>query len=467
MSSEHWKLEPGSELKSKLGVLSAVVPCGAEVIVATGAAMSTVKSSVAAGPVLPAPSVARTRKVWAPLESFGASKGLLQGLKSGVPVSSEHWKLEPGSELKSKLGVLSAVVPCGAEVIVAVGAAMSTVKSSVAAGPVLPAPSVARTRKVWAPLESFGASKGLLQGLKSAVPVSSEHWKLEPGSELKSKLGVLSAVVPCGAEVIVAVGPAVSTVKSSVAAGPVLPAPSVARTRKVWAPLESFGASKGLLQGWKSAVPVSSEHWKLEPGSELKSKLGVLSAVVPCGAEVIVAVGRGDVDREVLGGGRAGVAGAVGGPHPEGVGAVGELRRVEGAAAGAGSRRAGVERALEARARIRAEVEARGVVGGGAVRGRGDRRGGRGGVDREVLGGGRAGVAGAVGGPHPEGVGAVGELRRVEGAAAGAEGGGAGVERALEGGARIRAEVEARGVVGGGAVRGRGDRRDRARRCRP
>ena len=82
-------------------------------------------------------------------------------------------------------------------------------------------------------MESLGASKGLLQGLKSAVPWSSEHWKVEPGSELKSKLGVLSAVVPCGAEVIVAVGPTVSTVKSSVAAGPVLPAWSVARTRKV------------------------------------------------------------------------------------------------------------------------------------------------------------------------------------------------------------------------------------------
>ena len=82
------------------------------------------------------------------MESLGASKGLLQGLKEGVPWSSEHWKVEPGSELKSKLGVLSAVVPCGAEVIVAVGATVSTVKSSVAAGPVLPASSVARTRKV-------------------------------------------------------------------------------------------------------------------------------------------------------------------------------------------------------------------------------------------------------------------------------------------------------------------------------
>ncbi len=83
-------------------------------------------------------------------------------------------------------------------------------------------------------MESLGASKGLLQGLEVGVPWSSEHWKVEPGSELKSKLGVLSAVVPCGAEVIVAVGPTVSTVKLRVSGvGSVLPAWSVAFTEKV------------------------------------------------------------------------------------------------------------------------------------------------------------------------------------------------------------------------------------------
>ena len=66
-----------------------------------------------------------------------------------MPVSSEHWKLAFGSEeLKSKLGVLSSVVPCGGEVIVALGATVSIVKVWVAAGSVLPAWSVALTRKV-------------------------------------------------------------------------------------------------------------------------------------------------------------------------------------------------------------------------------------------------------------------------------------------------------------------------------
>ncbi len=141
-------MEPGSELKSKLGVLSSVVPCGAEVIVASGPTVSTVKllggdRAGVAGLVGGAHpegvgAVGEPRRV----EGAGA------GAKRGGAGSSEHWKVEPGSELKSKLGVLSAVVPCGAEVIVAVGATVSTVKSSVATGPVLPAWSVARTRKV-------------------------------------------------------------------------------------------------------------------------------------------------------------------------------------------------------------------------------------------------------------------------------------------------------------------------------
>ena len=80
-------------------------------------------------------------------------KGLEQGWKSGVPVSSEHSKLDPGSlEWKVKLGVGSLVVPCGAESIVVSGALVSTVQvklSGLASG--LPALSIALTEKVWGP----------------------------------------------------------------------------------------------------------------------------------------------------------------------------------------------------------------------------------------------------------------------------------------------------------------------------
>ena len=42
------------------------------------------------------------------------------------------------------------------------------------------------------------------------------------------------------------------------------------------------------MQGWKFGVPVSTEHWKLEPASlEEKAKVGVWSLVLACGAESI------------------------------------------------------------------------------------------------------------------------------------------------------------------------------------
>ncbi len=65
-----------------------------------------------------------------------------------------HSKLAPDSELKAKLAELVAIVPLGPEVIVVVGATVSTVKVRVAAEPVLVAESVARTEKVWEPSAS-------------------------------------------------------------------------------------------------------------------------------------------------------------------------------------------------------------------------------------------------------------------------------------------------------------------------
>ena len=76
---------------------------------------------------------------------------------------------------------------------------------------------------------------GELQGAKAAA--SSWHSNVEPDSlALKLKLGEASLVRPSGPEVIVVVGPTVSTVNSLLAAAPTLSAGSVAWTSKVWAP---------------------------------------------------------------------------------------------------------------------------------------------------------------------------------------------------------------------------------------
>ena len=78
------------------------------------------------------------------------------------------------------------------------------------------------------------AAPGPEQGPKLAVPVSSEHSKVEPASvEWKAKLGVVSLVVPCAAESMIVSG-GVSMVKVWVAGlGSALLSESVARTRKV------------------------------------------------------------------------------------------------------------------------------------------------------------------------------------------------------------------------------------------
>src|SRR6202008_1765032 len=116
---------------------------------------------------------------------------------------------------------------------------------------------------------------------------------------------------------------------------------------------------------------------------------------------------RGRVHRpRVGGGGGVGVARAVGGAHPEGVLALGEI--LVGAA---GAEVGAVERAFERRGLVGRERERR----GGAVRRvrgrRVDRRLGRGGVDRpRVHPGRRGGAPVPVGGPDAEGVLALGQV---------------------------------------------------------
>ena len=104
----------------------------------------------------------------------------------------------------------------------------------------LPAGSLARTAKLWAPSASAAVgvwvAPGPLQGAKAAE--SKRHSKVDPvWVAEKPKVGVESFVGPEGPEVIVVSGGSVSTVKERVAGvGSTLPAGSVARTAKVWRP---------------------------------------------------------------------------------------------------------------------------------------------------------------------------------------------------------------------------------------
>src|SRR5918996_2295943 len=165
-SREHSKVEPDSlELKWNEALVLVVVAGGACEIVVCGAAVSTVIARLAGLPsVLPAASVARTSNVCAPSDNAPVVCGDVQAAKAAL--STRHWKFAPGSLENPNVGVESLVNPVGPESIVVCGAAVSTVIARLAAAPVLPAASVARTSNVWAPSDSAAVVCVDVQGAK-------------------------------------------------------------------------------------------------------------------------------------------------------------------------------------------------------------------------------------------------------------------------------------------------------------
>ncbi len=104
---------------------------GLAVIWVLGSVASRLKPRVATA-WLPAPSVARTRKVCGPsLSGLAAVCDPMseQGPKLGLPLSIEHSKLAPGSEPKPKVGVESLVRPEGPELTDTAGGVRSMVQS--------------------------------------------------------------------------------------------------------------------------------------------------------------------------------------------------------------------------------------------------------------------------------------------------------------------------------------------------
>lgn len=125
------------------------------VITRSGRGGATDHECVAGAPVLPAASVARTANVCDP----GASAECVRGLEhvSKLAPSSEHENVEAGSE---DVNWNTAVLPCvDAETIVVVGGVVSgggtIVQLTVAAPPVFPAVSRARTANACGPRLRF------------------------------------------------------------------------------------------------------------------------------------------------------------------------------------------------------------------------------------------------------------------------------------------------------------------------
>ena len=165
--------------KSNVAEPLATVPAGPDLIVVSGATVSTVQVAAAGvGSRLPAASVARTVNVcgpWARLEyDFGDVH------EAAAAVSSLQVKLTSGSDAPNEIAALVlGTEPDGADVIVVSGTAVSTVKLAVAGvGSVLPASSLAVTAIVCGPSSSPVYCLGEVHDC--AGPPSSEQVNVEP-----------------------------------------------------------------------------------------------------------------------------------------------------------------------------------------------------------------------------------------------------------------------------------------------
>jgi hypothetical protein len=120
-------LPPSVDVKLKPAVVAFVGFGGLAVIEVSGGAASIVQVYPAGvGSVLPAGSVARTWKVWLPVESPEYAFGLVQIEKP--PPSSWHWNvLPPSVDVKLKLAAAEFVGLRGLSVMNVSGGPVSTV----------------------------------------------------------------------------------------------------------------------------------------------------------------------------------------------------------------------------------------------------------------------------------------------------------------------------------------------------
>ncbi len=133
--------------------------------------------------------------------------------------------------------VMTSVAPSAGATVVTVGAVASTVQAWLAGvGSVFPSTSVARTWKVCSPSAKPVYSAGEVQRLKAASSRAHSYVAISSFDEKVNVADVLLARSAGPASIVVS-GAVVSTVQSWLAGvGSALPAASMARTSKAWAP---------------------------------------------------------------------------------------------------------------------------------------------------------------------------------------------------------------------------------------
>ena len=282
---------------------------------AAGGVVSMVTGTVVAGLVLPAGSVAVT------LMLFRPSGSALVGVAAQVPLlaTTTVWTSPPGKvtvmvspavPVPLRVGVLSLVMRSVSLTPVslaaaktatgAAGALVSMVMGSAAAGPVLPAGSVAVTLRAFRPSGSalVGVADQLPLALTTAVattlPAASLTVMVSPATPVPLSVGVLSLVrlsprVPVSLTVasaaVGAAGALVSMVTGTVVGALTLPAGSVAVTLMLLTPSASsvLGVTLQLPSAATTAVctsPPGKVTVMVSPGVPAPPMVGVLSAVM-------------------------------------------------------------------------------------------------------------------------------------------------------------------------------------------
>ena len=208
-------------------VMSALVPLSGPI--ATVGFTVSIENERWAVAELPASSVALTSRRCGP----SASEPVIGEVHApNAAVSNRHCVLVP-VDVNPKVGVLSFVGPEGPVVIATRGSSVSTVKLRVSVF-WLPAVSLTRTVNV---CEPSGRALELNGDVQAANAAASTWQAMVDGAPVvvNVKMGVLTFVGPLGPDVIVTVGPVVTTLKVRESI-PMLPAASVTRTSNVCPP---------------------------------------------------------------------------------------------------------------------------------------------------------------------------------------------------------------------------------------
>src|SRR5262249_25472540 len=127
-SRRHWNEPASVALNAKVALDELVAPAGPDVIVVSGATVSTLQvRDAGVESMLPAASIARTSKVCVPCAKPDRFAGLVHAAKAAP--SSRHSKVPDSVDENQIVAVVDATVPVGPAVIVVSGATLSRVKT--------------------------------------------------------------------------------------------------------------------------------------------------------------------------------------------------------------------------------------------------------------------------------------------------------------------------------------------------